>query len=214
MLKEATIAELRQKLELSGASQLSTSALLESLKNETVRLQVQLAEANSQRSSIEAKLTEEQKLSAGLAADARTLTAARERVAQLEQAVSESNNRLARLEQAFTERDKTIAGEKNAREQANAELSARQAAVAQLQEKLEVARSQQQKLEADILKARSDNNRMQAQLAESKSKPQGRTTPGGVPPQDVAPPVPTAPGTSEGPDPMGVIDYVLKRKSR
>ena len=212
--KEATIAELRQRLELAGANQSSVSSLLESMKKENSQLQAQLAEAYSQRRLIDSRLTEEQKLSAGLSADARALKNARDRVSQLEAAVSESDKKMGQLQQAAADLDKALLKEKVAKEQVNADLAARQTAVADLQKKLEAARSLQQKLEGDIQNVRSDNTRLQAQLQESKGKPQPSAAAGVVPPQGNSSPAPTLEGRAEGPDPGSVIDYVIKRKSQ
>ncbi len=212
--KEATIAELRQKLELSGANQSSVNSLLESMKKENSQLQAQLAEANNQKRLIDTRLTEEQKQSAGLLADARALKNARDRVSQLEAAVSESDKKMAQLQQAAADIDKALLKEKSAKEQVNADHAARQAAIADLQKQLEAAKSLQQKLEGDIQNVRSDNTRLQAQLQEPKSKPQQPAAVGVVTPQRNSSPAPTADGRAEGPDPTGVIDYVIKRKSQ
>jgi type II secretory pathway predicted ATPase ExeA len=212
--KEATIAELRQRLELAGANQSSVSSLLESMKKENNQLQAQLAEANNQKRLIDARLTEEQKLSAGLSADARALKNARDRVSQLEAAVSDSDKKMGQLQQAAADLDKALLKEKAAKEQVNADVAARQTAIADLQKKLEAARSLQQKLEGDIQNVRSDNTRLQAQLQESKGRPQPPAAAGVVPPQGNSPPAPTLEGRAEGPDPERVIDYVIKRKSQ
>ena len=210
--KEATIAELRQKLELSGANQSSVYSLLESMKKENSQLQVQLAEANNQKRLIDTRLTEEQRLSSGLLADARALKNARDRVSQLEAAVSESDKKMAQLQQAAADLDKALLKEKSAKEQVNADHAARQAAIADLQKQLEAAKSLQQKLEGDIQNARNDNTRLRAQLQEPKGKPQPPAAVGVVAPQGNSSPAPPMEGRAEGPDPTGVIDYVIKRK--
>jgi type II secretory pathway predicted ATPase ExeA len=210
--KEATIAELRRKVELSGANQSSVSLVLESMKKENGQLQAQLAEATSQKRLIEARLAEEQKLSAGLSAEARELKSARDRVAQLEAAVSEGEKRLARFEQASANLDKELLKEKSAREQVKADLAARQAAIADLQKKLEAAKSLQQQLEGDVQAARSENTRLSVRLKEAEPKPQ-RPVAALEAPRPPASPAPTPQGRAAEPDPMGVIDYVIKRKS-
>jgi predicted RNase H-like nuclease (RuvC/YqgF family) len=212
--KEATIAELRQKLELSGANQSSVYSLLESMKKENIQLQAQLAEANTQKRLIDNRLTEEQKLSAGLSADARALKNARDRVSQLEAAVSESDKKMAQLQQAAADLDQALLREKSAKEQVNADHAARQAAIADLQKQLEAAKSLQQKLEGDIQNVRNDNTRLQAQLQEPKGKPQPSAAVGVVTPQGSSAPAPTIERRAEGPDPTGIIDYVIKRKSQ
>jgi DNA repair exonuclease SbcCD ATPase subunit len=214
-LKDATIAELRQKLELSATNQAAGSKQLEPLQKEISRLQAMLAETNGQRDALEARLAEGQKAASELSADAKALKGARERAAQLEAAVSERDKRLAQLEQAATELAKATASEKAAKDQASAELASHQAAIADIQKKLEAAGYLQLKLEAEIQNARSDNARLQAQLQVLKTRPQPPAAPStAAPPQQEAPPAPAQKGRVEGPDPVGIIDYVIKRKTQ
>ena len=213
-VKESTIAELKHKLDVFSAGQSSASQWLETLQRENSRLQAQLSEANSQKGVIEGRLMEEQNRIAGLSADSQALRSARERVANLEAALSESDKKLARLEQSSLELDKALSREKNARDQAAADLAYRQAAVVDLQKQLETATSLQRKLEADIQDVPSDRARPPDQPREPKAKPQQPAVPRTATVQANSPPAPAAQGRAEVPDPMGAIDYVIKRKSQ
>jgi general secretion pathway protein A len=212
--KDATITELRQKLELLGAGQSSVACILESMKRENHQLQAQLSEAHSQQRLIETKLAQEQKLSAGASADAQALKAARNRVAQLEAAVSENTLKLARLEGVSTQLDRELLKEKTAREQANADLAARQTAIAALQEKLQTANSLQQKLQGELQSMRDDNSRLQTQVRELRPKLQEAAAPAARPASVSAPAAAASQPVDGGPDPAKAIDFVMKRKSQ
>ena len=212
--KESTIAELRRKLDVFSAGQSSASQWLETMQRENNRLQAQVAEANNQKGVIEGRLMEEQKRIAGLAADSQALKSARERVAQLEAALTESDKKSARLEQSSVELDKALSRERTAKDQAAADLAYRQAAVVDLQKQLETATSLQRRLEADTQNVRSDRTRMPDQPQEPKAKPKPIPALNAAGPQAVSPQAPPAPDRTSGPDPTSIIDYVIKRKSQ
>ena len=112
--------------------------------------------------------------------------------------------------------EKILAKEKAEKDQMGVELSSRQAAVADLQKRLEAARSDHLKLETDIQNTQRENARLQSQLQEMKSQktaPPPTLAPARAPATSRPPPVP--PDTDgAAPDPTGVIDYVIKRKSQ
>jgi chromosome segregation ATPase len=141
---------------------------------------------------------------------------ARERVAQLEAAVSEGDRKRIQIDQKFGELEKALAGERGAKDQMSAELSSRQAAAADLQKRLEAARSAQLKLEADLQNAQRENARLQSQLQEAKAqKPLPPPAPVPARAPAAGPPQPAASDTAgAGPDPGGVIDFVIKKKSQ
>jgi predicted nucleic acid-binding Zn-ribbon protein len=214
--KDAVIAELQKKLESAAANQAGLKAEMEALHKENARLKAQLVEIANQKSAAEARLGEAQKQSAELSADARELKSARDRVAQIEAAMSEGDKIRVQLEQKFGELEKALAREKSAKEQMVAELSSRQAAAADLQKRLETARSAQLELESDIQNAQRENARLQSQLQEAKAQkpapppaPVPARAPAAGPPQTI--PADTA---GAGPDPGGAIDFVIKKKSQ
>lgn len=214
--KDATIVELQKKLEGTASNHASLKAELEAVKKETARLQAQVVEITNQKNAAEARLGEAQKQNNGLAADAKELKSARERVSQLEAAVSEGDKKRNQLEQKFGELEKALAKEKATRDQMSVELSSRQAAVADLQKRLETARSAQLKLESEIQKTQQENTRLQSQLQEAKtlkSAPPPVPAPARAPAASKPQTVPSE-RTGEVPDPAGVIDFVIKKKSQ
>jgi type II secretory pathway predicted ATPase ExeA/predicted nucleic acid-binding Zn-ribbon protein len=189
---------------------------MDAIKKENARLQAQMVEITNQKGAAEVRLGEAQKQNTGLAADAKELKSARDRVAQLEAAVSEGDKKRIQLEQKFGELEKALAMEKGAKDQMSVELSSRQAAIVDLQKRIEAAKSAQLKLETDIQNTQRENARLQSQLQEAKAqKP--------VPPPAPAPARAPAAGqpqtipsdvTDAAPDPAGAIDFVIKKKSQ
>lgn len=214
--RDAAVAELRTKLESSVSSLAGLKGEMEAIKKENSRLQAQVVEATNQKGAAEARLGEAQKQYTGLAADAKELKSVRDRVAQLEAAVSERDQKLVRLEQKSGELEKALAKEKGAKEQLSAELSSRQAVAADLQKRFEAARSAQLKLETEIQNTRQDNARLQSQLQELKAQkpsPPPAIAPPRAPAAGPPPPV-SSDSAGAGPDPGGAIDFVIKKKSQ
>jgi type II secretory pathway predicted ATPase ExeA/predicted nucleic acid-binding Zn-ribbon protein len=179
-------------------------------------LQAQLFEINNQKGAAEAQLGEVKKRNTGLAADTQELKSAQDRVAQFEATVLERDKKLIQLEQKFGELEKALAKEKAEKDQLGAELSSRQAAIADFQKRIEAAGSAQLKLETDIQNTQRENARLQSQLQEVKAQkpvPPPTPAPARAPATSRPPPIP--PDTAgAAPDPAGVIDYVIKRKSQ
>ena len=210
--KDAAIAELQKKLESTASSQAGLKGEAEAIQKENARLKAQMVEMANQKSAAEARLGEAQKQNTGMSADAKELKSARERVAQLEAAVSEGDKKRIQLEQKFGELEKALAKERGAKDQVSAELSSRQAAAADLQKRLEAARSAQLKLEADIQSLQRENARLQSQIQEAKAQ---RPAPASARGPEAGQPQPAAPDTAgAGPDPGGAIDFVIKKKSQ
>jgi type II secretory pathway predicted ATPase ExeA/predicted nucleic acid-binding Zn-ribbon protein len=214
--KDAAIAELQKKLESAASNQASLKGEMDAIKKENARLQAQMVEITNQKGAAEVRLGEAQKQNTGLAADAKELKSARDRVAQLEAAVSEGDKKRIQLEQKFGELEKDLAKEKGAKDQMSVELSSRQAAIVDLQKRIEAAKSAQLKLETDIQNAQRENARLQSQLQEAKAQkpvpppaPVPARAPAAGQPQTIPSDV-----TDAAPDPAGAIDFVIKKKSQ
>jgi type II secretory pathway predicted ATPase ExeA len=214
--KDTVIAELQKKLESSASNQAGLKGEMEAVKKENSRLLAQLADITHQKDTAEARLGEMQKQNTGIAADAKELKSARDRVAQLEAAIAERDKKLIQFDQKLGELEKALAKEKGAKDQMGGELSSRQAAIADLQKRLETARSAQLKLETDIQNIQRENARLQSQVQELRA-PKPAASPAPAPPRAPATSQP-APVSSDaagtGPDPAGVIDFVIKKKSQ
>jgi type II secretory pathway predicted ATPase ExeA/predicted nucleic acid-binding Zn-ribbon protein len=189
---------------------------MDAIKKENARLQAQMVEITNQKGAAEVRLGEAQKQNTGLAADAKELKSARDRVAQLEAAVSEGDKKRIQLEQKFGELEKALAMEKGAKDQMSIELSSRQAAIVDLQKRIEAAKSAQLKLETDIQNTQRENARLQSQLQEAKAQkpvpppaPVPARAPAAGQPQTIPSDV-----TDAAPDPAGAIDFVIKKKSQ
>ena len=214
--KDAAIAEFQKKLESSASNQASLKGEVDTFKKENTRLQAQLVEINNQKGAAESQLGEVEKQNTGLAADTKELLSARDRVAQLAAAVSERDKKLIQFEQKFGDLEKALTKEKAAKDQMGVELSSRQAAIADLQKRLEAARSAQLKLETDIQNTQRENARLQSQLQEVKAQKPAlppAPAPARAPAISQPPPVPSD-TAGAAPDPAGVIDFVIKRKSQ
>jgi type II secretory pathway predicted ATPase ExeA/predicted nucleic acid-binding Zn-ribbon protein len=206
----------QQELKATKTRVAEFESAVASKDKENTRLQAQLVEINNQKGALEARLSEVEKQNTGLAADTKELISARDRAAQLAATVSERDKKLIQFEQKFGDLEKALATEKAAKDQMGVELSSRQAAIADLQKRLEAARSAQLKLETDIQNTQRENSRLQSQLQEVKAqKPElpPAPAPARAPAISQPPPVPSD-TAGAAPDPAGVIDFVIKRKSQ
>jgi type II secretory pathway predicted ATPase ExeA len=198
------------------------------------RLQGQLLELSRQKEDAETRLRELQTRFGALEKDQQELKSAKARVAEFENAMALKDKDLSATDQKFKEAEKALAQEKSvkdrmvgdlekalakekaAKDQVGVELSSRQAAVTDLQKRLEAAESAQLKLETDIQSTQRENARLQSQLQEVKAqKPASPPTPAPArtPATSQPPPVPSD-TAGAAPDPAGVIDFVIKRKSQ
>ena len=206
----------QQELKATKTRVAEFESAVASKDKENTRLQAQLVEINNQKGAAEARLGEVEKQNTGLAADTKELISARDRAAQLAAAVSERDKKLTQFEQKFGDLEKALATEKAAKDQMGVELSSRQAAIADLQKRLEAARSAQLKLETDIQNTQRENSRLQSQLQEVKDQKPAlppAPAPARAPAISQPPPVPSD-TAGAAPDPAGVIDFVIKRKSQ
>ena len=206
----------QQELKATKTRVAEFESAVASKDKENTRLQAQLVEINNQKGAAEARLGEVEKQNTGLAAGTKELISARDRVAQLAAAVSERDKKLIQFEQKFGDLEKALATEKAAKDQMGVELSSRQAAIADLQKRLEAARSAQLKLETDIQNTQQENARLQSQLQEVKAQKPAlppAPAPARAPAISQPPPVPSD-TAGAAPDPAGVIDFVIKRKSQ
>jgi type II secretory pathway predicted ATPase ExeA len=206
----------QQELKATKTRVAEFESAVASKDKENTRLQAQLVEINNQKGAAEARLGEVEKQNTGLAADTKELISARDRVAQLAAAVSERDKKLIQFEQKFGDLEKDLTKEKAAKDQMGVELSSRQAAIADLQKRLEAARSAQLILETDIQNIQRENARLQSQLQEVKAQKPAlppAPAPARAPAISQPPPVPSD-TAGAAPDPAGVIDFVIKRKSQ
>jgi type II secretory pathway predicted ATPase ExeA len=206
----------QQELKAAKTRVAEFESAVASKDKDNTRLQAQLVEIKNQKGAAEARLGEVEKQNTGLAADTNELKSARDRASQLAAAVSERDIKLIQFEQKFGDLEKALAKEKAAKDQTGVELSSRQAAIADLQRRLEAARSAQLKLEADIQNTQRENARLQSQLQEMKAqKPALPPAPAPARAPVISQPAPVPSDTAgAAPDPAGVIDYVIKRKSQ
>ncbi len=137
---------------------------------------------------------------------------------------------LLATDQRFKELEKALAQEKSAKDRLVGEFSSKEAAIAELQHKLESAGSEKVLLKGEVDTFKKENTRLQAQLVEIKNqKDAAEAQLQEVRDQKPAPPLapaptrvlatsqpPPAPSDTSGaaPDPAGVIDFVLKKKTQ
>lgn len=179
------------------------------MEGEVTRIQGQMSELKRQKDDAEMQLRELQTRFGALERDHQQLKAAKIRVGELDTALASKDKDLAELE-------KVLAKEKDAKDQMNVELSSRQFAIAELQKKLEAARSVQLQLETDVQNIRNENARLQFQIQELKAqKPASlsASAPARAPTPGPPLPVPSDPASAL-PDPAGIIDFVMKKKSQ
>jgi len=180
---------------------------------EIARLQAQMLEVRRQKDDSETRLKELQARFTAVEKDQEELKTAAARVAELQTKLESAGSEQALLK---GELEKVLANEKAEKDQLGTELSTRQAVIADLQKRLEAAGSAQLKLESDIQNAQRENARLQSQIEEVKAqKPASPPTPAPARAPATSRPPPVPPETAgAAPDPAGVIDYVIKRKSQ
>lgn len=211
--REVVLAELRQKLETSGAGQSAASKQLDTLQKENARLLAQLTEAASLRGGLERRLAEQQKANEALAADVKAMKGTAEKAGLLQAALIERERKAVLAERAASELEKALVQEKAAAATQRTEAEAQKSATAELRKVAEELRARQAGLEAELRTVRSENARLQALGRDASARPPASVAPASAPAsaQTVAPP-PAAPAAA-GPDPAGAIDYVLKRRA-
>lgn len=179
------------------------------MEGEVTRIQGQMSELKRQKDDAEMQLRELQTRFGALERDHQQLKAAKIRVGELDTALASKDKDLAELE-------KVLAKEKDAKDQMNVELSSRQSAIAELQKKLDAARSVQLQLETDVQNIRNENARLQFQIQELKAqKPASLSAPAPARAPTPGPPLPVPSDPASAlPDPAGIIDFVMKKKSQ
>jgi type II secretory pathway predicted ATPase ExeA len=178
-------------------------------EGEATGLQGPMFEVRQQKDDAEMQLRELQTRFGALESEHQRLKAAKIRVGELETVLASKDKELA-------ESRKVLAKEKGARDQINAELSSRQTAIAELQKKLDAAGSLQLKLETDVQDIRNENARLQVQIQELKAqKPASPSAPAPARAPTPGPPLPVLSDPARDlPDPVGIIDFVMKKKSQ
>ena len=180
-----------------------------SLPVEISRLQAELLTAIEQKNLAGALLNTVAKEKAALAESAQELKSVRDRATMLEAEVLEQNKKLSELEHKLTKQEKILVLEKAEKDRLGIELSSRQEALAALQTRQETAMSSRHKLETELENSRRDNARLQSQLQEMLAQNQAPT-----PVPAVANGQPVAVRPNPAPDPAGVIEFVIKKKSQ
>lgn len=213
---KVSIAELQNKLGSDRPVQEQLKGEVETLKKENTRLQAQLVQITNQKGEIEAQLNEIDKKNADLSIHTKELKSTKDRAVQLETAVAEREKTMGLLEQKIGELEKSLTMERATKDKMDAELISRQSAIADLEKRNETSRSTQLKLETDIQKSVSENAQLQSQLQELKTKK--TVLPSTPPPDRISVSGSPSPVTSDevgtAPDPAGVIDFILKKKSQ
>jgi type II secretory pathway predicted ATPase ExeA len=194
------------------------------------RLQGQMLELRRQKDYTEARLRELQTQFATFEKDQQELKVAKARVAELENAMTLKDKDLLAADQRYKELEKALAQDKNVKDRLAGEFSSKEAAIAELQEKLKNAGSEQALLKGEVETFKKENTQLQAQLFEIKNqKNQAEAQLQEVRAQKPVPPPAPAPtralATSQpppvpsdtagaSPDPAGIIDFVIKKKSQ
>lgn len=191
----AKIVELHKQLAGDGPPQAPPSGEIVSLKQENSRLQAQLLAAIEQKNLAGALLDTVAKEKAALTESTQDLKSVRDRATLLEAKALEKGKKLSELENTLAKQEKILASEKAEKDKLGIELSSRQ----------ESARSTQHKLETELENIRRDNARLQSRLQEVMAQHQAPALSKGQP---------AAVRPDPAPDPAGVIEFVIKRKSQ
>jgi hypothetical protein len=184
--------------------------------SEIGRLQGQMLELRRQKDDTEARLRELQTRFGALEKDQQELKATKTRVAEFESAVASKDKDLTVAGQKLAALEKALAQEKSSKDKLNADVSSKDAAIAEFQKKLESSASNQASLKAEVDTFKKENTRLQAQLQEVKAQKAAlppAPAPARTPAISQPPPVPSD-TAGAAPDPAGVIDFVIKRKSQ
>ena len=197
---------------------------------EIARLQDEMLELRRQKDDAERRLRELQTRFAAFEKDQQELKAAKARVAELENAMALKDKDLLATDQRSKELENALAQEKSAKDRLVGEFSSKEAAIAELQERLKIAGSEQAQLKGELDTVKKDSTRLQAQLVENKiqkdaveAQLQEARAQKPVPPPAPAParvlptsqpPLVASDTADAAPDPAGVIDFVLKKKSQ
>jgi predicted nucleic acid-binding Zn-ribbon protein len=213
-----------------GQSQRSGQPAEPAPASEIGRLQGQMLELRRQKDDTETRLRELQTRFGALEKDQQELKATKTRVAEFESAVASKDKDLTAAGQKLAELEKALVQEKGSKDRLNADVSSKDAAIAELQKKLESSASNQASLKGEADTFKKENTRLQAQLVEinnqkdaaeaqlqevraQKPAPPPAPAPVRAPATSQPPPVPSD-TAGAAPDPAGAIDFVLKKKSQ
>ncbi len=198
----AKIVELQKQLTGNGPTQNSSLGEIITLKQENSRLQAELLAAIEQKNLAGALLNTVAKEKAVLTESTQELKSVRDRATLLEAEALERSKKLVELENKVAKQEKMLEQEKAEKDRLGSELSSRQEAIAGLQTRQETAGSIQHKLETELENSRRDNARLRTQLQEMMAQHPA--------PADQS----TAVRPTPAPDPAGVIEFVIKKKSQ
>jgi type II secretory pathway predicted ATPase ExeA len=180
------------------------------------RLQGQMLELRRQKDDAETRLRELQTRFGALEKDQQEMKVAKARIAELESTAASKDKDLTAAGQKFAELEKALAQEKSSKDRLNADFSSRDTAIAELQKKLENSASNEATLKGEMEATKKENTRLQSLLQAVKGQipaPPPESAPARAPATSQPPPVPSD-TAGAAPDPAGVIDFVIKRKSQ
>ena len=161
--RDATTAELQEKLKSSQARILYLEGEIAKGKGEIEDIQRQLSDLETEKAIAASKMDQ---LKSSHDVKSMELKSAKERISELENTISVKNQRLSSLEEELNNLEKQLEEGKKAKAALQTELAYRDAVTSKLQEKLEESQSRIMFLEDVINKSKSEIEGLQYQLSE------------------------------------------------
>jgi type II secretory pathway predicted ATPase ExeA/predicted nucleic acid-binding Zn-ribbon protein len=178
-------------------------------KAEITRLNDRLRELEGQKTATENQLKTLQARNDTLAKGQPELAAAKDRLAEMEKGMAARDQQVRRLEEALAEKKKELEQEKTIRERLQAEIASSKAAASELRNQLQAAKAGQAGLQEQLADIKKAHSQLQTQLVNltapkpaAAARPQAPAAEKGAPKKEPAPP-----------DPAGIIDWVIQKKS-
>jgi len=165
--RDATTAELQEKLKGSQSRILYLEGEIAKGKGEIEEIQRQLSELRGENALAVSKMAQ---LKSSYDVNIIELESAKERISELENTISVKNQRLSSFEEELNNLEKQLEEEKKAKAALETELSYRDAATTELQEKLKGSQSRILSLEHEIAKDKSETERLQRHLSNIKGE--------------------------------------------
>ena len=142
------------------------------------RLQGEMTKLRIQKDDAETRLRELQARFGALEKDQQELKVAKARIAELESTAASKDKDLTAAGQRLAELEKELTQEKSSKDRLNAGFSLKDAAIAELQKKLESSASNEASLKGEMEAIKKENTRLQAQLVEITNQNTQRRMPG------------------------------------
>ena len=161
--KVASVAELKEKLEISDSNALKFEDEINYKTKEVAQLHDQIQDLEAQKNSSENQLAVLQTEYKKLQSDLTEWKSTQERVAELENAAVKREQLLSQSDQKITQLSTELEQEKKSIEMLQAELSARVASMSELKEKLETSESNAVKFGDDVEKRTEEITELQNQ---------------------------------------------------